>query len=1015
MDFTKVKENKEKIYVCIDDIQYKEKPEKKDMGKISNRITNQVKLVKINELQQAICKGQTFCGTIFKQKNGIRERKQENFAMQKIFAIDVDEKHDEEGNKIEGLKYGMLFNEVQEIISQYHLPTQFAYKTLSDGIKGERFRLVFETDTYIYDKNLARAIILALQHIFPAYCDKSCKDTTRMYLGGKEIIRTENKNFNKILSIDNLFFILYQSFKDNYKKTHKDNSQFSRDFRNYLASEFGINTINNLPAIRKVQLTDEQIKLMQEKRIDIDNYDIWPNQHFNINEETYNEIFKKNVSNEVHSLYYIYYRTGRQIDINIHEFYEICMLKEKARKINTKSKKDIMFCKNINIKQSMDRKTVKEKDMIEGCQLIKELKENKRHFHHDELFGLSTNFPYLNIEYTDEEEKQHEKVGGNYFLELIDEYCKKNPEEYEKRWDETINYNCKVNYLPSCCKEFCTYCNKCRPKANIVNTVFGKANRIIPLNQDKNYITVDILRQKLYEAENKTLKEFINNINANDIKIIKCQTGAGKTFQMIRNIKELKENTNCKIIIALERNDLKRQVETDFRNNDIEVYVTPDFDNIKDKHLKEELNKYRGRGLFGKLKEKIQECIDNGYVCLEDEIILDNYINSARLLKEETNNIIVTTHKRLLYFPNEVLQNSIIIIDEDIINTLNEQNDFGFNEIKLITKEIGKYEELKELNKKILKKIQKISSYNYKKYISVENIKYNEDEKEILEKIIVKGNFNCNIFQFLESEIIYFFNPENNENSNITDKTIVKTIRKKELPNNNIMILSATIEKDFYEKLYPNRNISLIELEKAKYKGAVYQYGNLSFSQDCVKNHEEIIKKIMYDKKYKIISFKGFLDKYNLQGEHFFATTGLNKLEGSNIKIVGLPNRNQMYYTGLAYNIYGKEYKETPSMSFQTVELNGYKTKFYTFDDEELRRIHIWSVMSELEQSVGRARLLTNDKVVLIFAGLPVEQANIVNTIEEMETNNNLNIIYLTDCLYSNLSLHTEINKKRVG
>ena len=118
MDFTKVKENKEKIYVCIDDIQYKEKPEKKDMGKISNRITNQVKLVKINELQQAICKGQTFCGTIFKQKNGIRERKQENFAMQKIFAIDVDEKHDEEINMDGRFLYDIVVSVVRRLFER---------------------------------------------------------------------------------------------------------------------------------------------------------------------------------------------------------------------------------------------------------------------------------------------------------------------------------------------------------------------------------------------------------------------------------------------------------------------------------------------------------------------------------------------------------------------------------------------------------------------------------------------------------------------------------------------------------------------------------------------------------------------------------------------------------------------------------------------------------------------------------------------------------------------------------
>lgn len=991
MEVTNVKENKEKFYVCIDNVQYKEKPKNKDMGMISNRVTNQVKELTINELQQLAGNGYTFCGSIFKLKNGIRERKQENFAMQKIFAIDVDEKRDEDGNKVEGLEHGVLFDEVQDIINQYHLPTQFAYRTLSDGIKGERFRLVFETDTYIYDKNLARAVILALQHIFPAYCDKNCKDTTRMYLGGKEIIKTENSNFNSILNLDTLFHILSEVYISNYKKSHKDISQLSRDFRTYLASNFGINTLNSKPWIRKVQLTKEQVERMKQKRID--NADVFPDCHFSIDTTTYDEVFCKNVSNKTSNIYYIYYRTGGQFDQNMQEFYEICMINEKSNKRRSKNNTDLKFYKNVNITENIDRQNVTESEMLEKCQLIKELFDNSRHFHHEEIFGLSLNFRYLNIEYIDTNNKKRGTVGEKYFLNLMKKYCEKNNEEYEKRWDKVVEYNQKVNYSPKFCEGFCPYCKNCNHNSNIINTVTNK-NRILPiLNQEKIYSELSSTRDRLYKEERETLQRFNDNQGDGEIKIIKCQTGVGKTYQMIKSIKELLPVLNYRIFIAVERNDLKRQVEEDFRKNGIEVFVTPDFDNLNDKTLADELNRYRARGLFNKVKERIQEYINDGDISLEDQITLENYINSDRLLKEETNNIILTTHKRLVYLSKEVLNNSIVIIDEDIINTLNEQNDFLYSDIQFISNEIKRHDELNKLNIELMKKLEDISSSNYKKYISVKKIDYNEDEKKILENIVINGNYNCNIFQFLESEIIYFFNPDNNENSNITDKTVVKAIRKNKLPNNNIMILSATIEKDFYDNLYPDRNISMIELEKAKYKGKVYQYGNLSFSKDCIENHGDIIEAILYDNmQCKLITFRDILEKYNLEGEHFFATTGLNKLEGNNIKIVGLPNRNQIYYTGLAYNIYGKEYTEVPSMSFQTVELNGYRTKFYTFNDIELRRIHIWSVMSELEQAVGRARLLTNDKVVLAFAGLPVEQANIVNSLKEMKViaNNSL-------------------------
>ncbi len=55
-----------------------------------------------------------------------------------------------------------------------------------------------------------------------------------------------------------------------------------------------------------------------------------------------------------------------------------------------------------------------------------------------------------------------------------------------------------------------------------------------------------------------------------------------------------------------------------------------------------------------------------------------------------------------------------------------------------------------------------------------------------------------------------------------------------------------------------------------------------------------------------------------------------------------------------------------------------YKNKsFYlnTYKNEVLQMIQTWIISSQLEQAVGRARLLREECTVMVFAGFPVEQA----------------------------------------
>ena len=68
---------------------------------------------------------------------------------------------------------------------------------------------------------------------------------------------------------------------------------------------------------------------------------------------------------------------------------------------------------------------------------------------------------------------------------------------------------------------------------------------------------------------------------------------------------------------------------------------------------------------------------------------------------------------------------------------------------------------------------------------------------------------------------------------------------------------------------------------------------------------------------------------------------------------------------------------EDDKLRYQEVCHNGYKFWFYTYQNELMRRIQFWVIESELEQSVGRARLLREDCTVWLFSDFPLTQSGL--------------------------------------
>lgn len=95
------------------------------------------------------------------------------FISQEIFALDFDD--------------GFTIDEALNRCKQKNIFPAFGYTSFSHKPDHHKFRLIFHSDKIIKDSDERDKIQLALMNIFPE-CDKVCKDSARLFFGGKGLI-----------------------------------------------------------------------------------------------------------------------------------------------------------------------------------------------------------------------------------------------------------------------------------------------------------------------------------------------------------------------------------------------------------------------------------------------------------------------------------------------------------------------------------------------------------------------------------------------------------------------------------------------------------------------------------------------------------------------------------------------------------------------------------------------------------------------------------------------------------
>ena len=243
-----------------------------------------------------------------------------------------------------------------------------------------------------------------------------------------------------------------------------------------------------------------------------------------------------------------------------------------------------------------------------------------------------------------------------------------------------------------------------------------------------------------------------------------------------------------------------------------------------------------------------------------------------------------------------------------------------------------------------------------------------------IEKVVIESGATTNILGFLNCT--HFIKSGDNDNSSIGDK--IYFVVKNNLPDKNIIIFSATANEKIYKYLFGDR-LHFVDLGEVENKGKIDQYPQKSFSRWQIKENPKLMKlaqSLVGD--LPTITYKSLANKFNTIAT-FGATTGLDNFAGQDLAIVGTPHIAPVFYTLFASAIGINTKLNDYQMEYKQIRRNGFEYYFQTFsDDDMLREIQLYLIESELQQSIGRARLLRNDCKVIVLSGLPISQANFV-------------------------------------
>lgn len=601
-------------------------------------------------------------------------------------------------------------------------------------------------------------------------------------------------------------------------------------------------------------------------------------------------------------------------------------------------------------KEKSEQKRIDIPSLNSGCHLLDDFM-NGEILNHNQRFLIVSNLRHIN----DGERKFLEVLKQHYGFIIHD------------KWKNDLRYMC--DYKPMrCSSDICPYFENCNHHGTIVDTVSAdrkvyktKADVFYPLEE-----AVECLKKSLERAyQNKEI----------GVHLIKAQTSIGKTTQYIDLVTRHPES---RFLIALPTNILKKQVTEDLLRKGIpktDIFMTLSVsDSVFFQEEWESIRIAHSRGLHNRkshvLKETFEKIKDdpNKKAMIEECIRL---IEGVRAIKNER--VVVTTHAALMQMSDELLSKFTIIIDEDILQLS------IFNQMYTVSTDC----------------LENVIEQAIPGYSQIANIMLGANDNEY-RKLSLRNNLSP-----LSEEDMIELNCSAYDNVNDMQKA-ESFVKMKDIQSNDYVIryfcphkfsaqkyiiLSATLNENVYRNYFGEMlPVYSYESKQVAYKGKVIQYTYHSLGRrDLSRKMEafEVVKKLANKSNLEIITFKEGVSikgvkNMNTKNMHFGNTTGINSLSGQDIGIVGTPYKIDAAYKLIAcYFGANVNNKKDDKPRPRRVEYKGYNFYITSYSDEVLREVQLYAFESELEQCIGRARLLRNDCTVYVLSAFPCEQAEL--------------------------------------
>lgn len=585
-----------------------------------------------------------------------------------------------------------------------------------------------------------------------------------------------------------------------------------------------------------------------------------------------------------------------------------------------------------------------------GCQLLNDFM-NGEILEHNQRFLIISNLFYIN-------------GGKNKFFEILKRYY---DSETVQKWRKDLGY--MLDYKPMrCSADICPYFESCNHHGTMVDTISAD-RKVYKIKDDVFYPleeSVECLKESLERAyQNKGI----------GVHLIKAQTSIGKTTQYIDLIMRHPES---RFLIALPTNILKKQVTEDLLRVGIpetDVFMTLSVsDSMFFQEEWEHIKIAHSRGIHNikscVLKETLKKIKDDpSKKAMTEECI--RLIEGVRAIKNER--VVVTTHAALMQMTDELLSKFTIIIDEDILQLaiFNQMYTVSTDCLEsVIEQAIPGYSQIANM-------MLGAKDNEYRKLSSRNNLPPLSEEDMI--ELNCSAYDNINDMQKAES-FVKMKDIQSND-------YVIRYFCPHKFSAQKYIILSATLNENIYRNYFGEMlPVYFYKTKQVAYRGKVIQYTYHSLGRrDLSRKMEafEVVKKLANKSNLEIITFKEGVsikgvNNMNTKDMHFGNTTGINSLSGKDIGIVGTPYKIDAAYKLIAcYLGANVNNKRDDKPRPRRVEYKGYSFYITSYSDDMLREVQLYAFESELEQCIGRARLLRNDCTVYVLSAFPCEQAEL--------------------------------------